>query len=142
MGTTKQSTPLFKTRFTAKNLHSRPRQSFEDSITVQGDVMTIQEMFKRAHAQGHEFTEGMYMDVENIQEINHLYRQGQDLTDLQAHGEHLVELKNKIDKSIEESKKAKAEADKKLEEEKRKEEIKIEAQKLREKEKNTPQKKD
>lgn len=57
-------------------------------------------MFARAQAQGHEFTEGFYLDQENIDEINHLYSTGNDLTDLHQHKQKLEQQQKLIQATI------------------------------------------
>ena len=75
------------------NAHHRPAppSSERKNNTIQGDCLTIQELFARTAQQGHDFMEGTYMDAE-LDDINSMYRQGLDLTDLEAHGELISSL--------------------------------------------------
>lgn len=74
------------------------------SKTIQGETLTIQQLFKRAADSGNfeldEKREPIYMDVENIEDIDGMYRQGHDLTDIQAHAERLAELNKKVQQKV------------------------------------------
>lgn len=80
------------------------------SETIQGETMSIQEIFKRsANMSGFEIqtTEPMYLDVPDIEDIDSMYRQGHDLTDLQAFADRVKDLNDKVE---EQQAKAKKEA--------------------------------
>lgn len=98
----KQNLPKIRNRF---NAHQRivPTQIERKNQTVQGEVLSIQDMFRRAAAQGHEFTDGLYMDVEDIDQITSMYRQGHDITDLASHAEHLAKMQEQIQQQIADS---------------------------------------
>lgn len=73
------------------------------SKTVQGEAFTIKELMLKAAIQGHfplETFSAQYRDVDNIDEINNMYKMGLDLVDLDEHREHLENLQETVDKAI------------------------------------------
>lgn len=75
-----------------------PQNNWGESETVQGETMSIQEIFARAVAQGNlEHNDEGYLDAP-LEDINHLYRQGIDLIDAADHAEHLKGLQQAVDK--------------------------------------------
>lgn len=73
------------------------------SETIQGETSTIRQLFERAAIQGHfplEDNKAPYLDVDNIEHINHMYAAGVDLVDLQEHKVHLENLATEVDKAI------------------------------------------
>lgn len=71
----------------------------EPSKTIQGETLSIQQLFDRAAVQGHlpiEEGNANYIDVEDLNQITNMYRQGLDLTDLHAHAKHLAEQSEHI----------------------------------------------
>lgn len=79
------------------------RKSTKPSQTIQGEVYTIRELFERAQIQGHfpmDDRKAPYIDVQDIENINHMYSQGLDITDLAEHKQHLKNLQQSIDEQI------------------------------------------
>lgn len=90
-------------------------KTLNPSQTVQGETLTIRQLFERAAIQGHfpiQETMATYMDVEDVTEITSMYKQGLDLTDLQSHAEHLAAAQQTIQLKLDKQIKLQKEADK------------------------------
>lgn len=85
------------------NVQTKKGQTFVmPSQTIQGETMTIQELFKRASNQGNFILsehEGMYLDVPNIDEVTEMYKQGHDLTDLQKFADEIKALNDIVEET-------------------------------------------
>lgn len=93
----KQATPKKRNRWTWPQDRPKNREISSESETVAGEAFTIQELMARSVAQGGlQQVEGTYLDAP-IEEINHLYRMGLDLTDVQAHRDHINQLTQKLE---------------------------------------------
>ncbi len=91
----------FKTNFNSKSFDGEVNN--EPSKTVEGEALTIRELFERAAVQGHipiDEGEGIFMDVEDIEQINKMYGAGLDIVDLQEHKKHIEDMQYEIDKKI------------------------------------------
>lgn len=97
MKTPKITYPQKRTRYNQQR--SEGEKTTSPSQTIQGETFTIQQLFQRAAIQGHfpiQEQEAPYVDVPELDEITSMYRQGQDLTDIQEHAEHLRNLQAKV----------------------------------------------
>lgn len=66
------------------------------SLTIQGETMTIEQLFARAANQGNfilqDTSEPMFLDVPDIEQITSMYKQGHDLVDLQKFANDIKDL--------------------------------------------------
>lgn len=88
---------------TSRNWTGSSRKTFyEVSQTIQGETLTIGQIFQRAQQQGafpgHGENEPNYLDVEDIDQINHMYKQGLDLVDIHEHAKHIKEQNELVNK--------------------------------------------
>ena len=104
-------TELAKDAALSNPLINRTEVNEDPSLTVQGESMTIQDLMKRARSgmPQHEFAPVDYIDVDDIDKINHFYRQGLDLTDLDDFQSRVVELAETVQRGIDDVNAAKAE---------------------------------
>ena len=84
------------------------------SETIEGQTLTIQELYLRAARNGtfmmEEGPEVPYMDVEDVEAISNLYKQSFDLTDLEALREHNKEATRVVNQAIKKQAEARAKA--------------------------------
>ena len=69
-----------------------------ESMTIPGEVLTIQEIFQRAAVTGdiQAVTDDMYYDTP-LDKITHLHRQGLDITDIYEHKRLLTEIESELE---------------------------------------------
>lgn len=86
-----------------------------ESQTVQGESHTIRELFERAAIQGHfpiDDRYDPYIDIENIEDINHMYAAGRDIIDLHEHKKHVEDMTILLEEKIKLQEQTKSDTDK------------------------------
>lgn len=90
-----------------KNRYNSPQTkgytTIHPSQTIPGETLTIQEIFHRATELGGyqiQAPEAHYLDVEDIEDIDTMYKTGHDLTELQEHAQSIQDLNDKIQTQI------------------------------------------
>jgi len=110
----------FQSHYSYKQKPSHIEKVKGESQTIQGESKTIKELLARLQA-GQELDrkEVMYMDTEDIDNINSMYKRPQDFTDLDALREHNQKISYELGEIAkakqEEAKIKKAEASRKKE---------------------------
>ena len=69
-----------------------------ESLTIPGEVLTIQEIFQRAAVTGdiQAVTDDMFYDTP-LDKITHLHRQGLDITDIYQHRQLLTQIESELE---------------------------------------------
>lgn len=88
-----EPTRVVHNRETARD-RKKPEQDFGESLTVEGETFTIQELFARSAARGDinaELPDSAFLDAD-LEQINQMHRAAFDLTDIADHAEHVKKL--------------------------------------------------